>query len=522
TSELRYRVAVPTSYFGRPVAEGLPFRAPASIPAEVRQALGLMGLSGAETDFRVVLHALVDYFRGFSLEENGIKRHGGSLYLDLVLSKSGVCRHRAFAFARTALGLGIPVRYVESDIHAWAEILVPGRGWQRIDLGGGGDPMSMDLASLAGERHQPRHNDGLPEPEEHRRNAEGYAQRTQKALERQGIEQHCGGGACKAGSGSGEEGAKSLAADSARMNREIKNLDRALAKDALLHDELAPLFASGRGDTQFVFDRMLRALQDRVRIVKLKVKRGLEIDPLAFMLRKPKPFVKRKREEKLQTTAAAVLLDFSGSMIGVKTQLAYTIAAVGDNFWRLREAAPEHFFYDLSEFTRTPTTSVKMGARVSAQDNADRLVAMANRAGEGGTDICAALESKLRDFLASRRAHAARVKYVVLYTDGADEGAVHSVDGRPRLTQRAESLLESYARAGIDVIVIGYGPAAEQVRAFDGPGRHHVRIDASRSEDIAEAIAKIAELKGRGAGRLPDGELNSLLQIAPHPGPILD
>ena len=44
TAELRYRVAVPASYFGRPVAEGLPFRAPASIPAEVRQALGLMGL----------------------------------------------------------------------------------------------------------------------------------------------------------------------------------------------------------------------------------------------------------------------------------------------------------------------------------------------------------------------------------------------------------------------------------------------------------------------------------------------
>ncbi len=514
-AELRYHVAVPARYFGQSLAAGLPFAYPSVIPDEVKQAMGLIGLNGKESDFREVVHKMAAYFRDFSLEANGIKAHGGSLYLDLVRSKSGVCRHRAFAFARTALGLGLAVRYVVSDIHAWAEVEVPNSGWLRVDLGGGGDPANMDLSPLASERHQPRADDGMPEPENYRRNNERFASRMKKAAEQQGVSpQHAsrGGGAGGAGPGGGGSG---LAADSKRIAQELKALDQQLAKDAAVNDELAPLFASGRGDTQFVFDRMLRALQDRVRITKLKVKRGLEIDPLAFMLRKPKPFVKRKREEKLQTMAAAVMLDFSGSMASVKNQLAYTIGAVGENFWKLREAAPEHFFYDLSEFADQPRTAVAMGARTDEKENARRLVEMANRAGRGGTDIHAALKAKLQDFVGSRQARGAKVKYVVLYTDGADSGTVELAAGRHVLTEQAKKLMGEYASAGIDVIAIGYGPAAEQVAAFNGPGQHYVRIDTTRSADISEAIAKIAELKSRGAGRLPDGELNALLQIPP-------
>jgi hypothetical protein len=55
--------------------------------------------------------------------------------LDLVLSQKGVCRHRAFAFLVTALGLGIPARMVVNEAHAWVEVQGD-RIWHRIDLGG--------------------------------------------------------------------------------------------------------------------------------------------------------------------------------------------------------------------------------------------------------------------------------------------------------------------------------------------------------------------------------------------------
>jgi len=91
---------------------------------------------------------------------------------------------------------------------------------------------------------------------------------------------------------------------------------------------------------------------------------------------------------------------------------------------------------------------------------------------------------------------------------------VKGPDGKWAPTAQLSEVLGQYAEAGIDVTFIGIGPAADQVRALDGPRRHYVRVDAARSEDIAEAIAKLAELNGRGA-RLPDGELNGLMRIAP-------
>src|SRR6185436_1402792 len=62
-------------------------------------------------------------------------RGNDDIYLDLALSQKGVCRHRAFAFLVTALGLGIPARMVVNEAHAWVEVLGE-RNWQRIDLGG--------------------------------------------------------------------------------------------------------------------------------------------------------------------------------------------------------------------------------------------------------------------------------------------------------------------------------------------------------------------------------------------------
>jgi len=98
--------------------------------AKVEAALGLSrALSPTET-----VRRLVSYFRGFAPSEDPPAAHR-DIYLDLALSQKGVCRHRAFAFLVTALGLGISARVVTNEAHAWVEVEADGT-WRRIDLGG--------------------------------------------------------------------------------------------------------------------------------------------------------------------------------------------------------------------------------------------------------------------------------------------------------------------------------------------------------------------------------------------------
>jgi len=108
--------------------------------SKVRDALGLTrDLSPAEN-----LKKLVSYFRSFTPSEVP-PRAIDDIYLDLTLSQKGVCRHRAFAFLVTALGLGIPARMVINEAHAWVEVQTD-RLWQRIDLGGAAAAIEEGLA----------------------------------------------------------------------------------------------------------------------------------------------------------------------------------------------------------------------------------------------------------------------------------------------------------------------------------------------------------------------------------------
>ena len=90
---------------------------------------------------------LVSYFRGFTESEDP-PTQSRDIYLDLALSRKGVCRHRAFAFMVTALALGLPTRMITNEAHAWVE-LHDGRLWRRVDLGGAGttlhDPLSNNV-----------------------------------------------------------------------------------------------------------------------------------------------------------------------------------------------------------------------------------------------------------------------------------------------------------------------------------------------------------------------------------------
>jgi len=118
---------------------------PANAFAKVATELGLSrALSPTEA-----VKKMVAYFRAFTPAED-LPRKYDDIYLDLTLSQRGVCRHRAFAFLVTALGLGIPARVVVNEAHAWVEVQGE-RLWQRIDLGGAAGAI-QDNASSARRR----------------------------------------------------------------------------------------------------------------------------------------------------------------------------------------------------------------------------------------------------------------------------------------------------------------------------------------------------------------------------------
>jgi hypothetical protein len=133
-------IGIERAIFGSPIAD-VPWSAiendvppqPPQHKVLADQVLEHIGVSRAMS-VPAAVAKLVEYFRGFEPSNDPPKEHG-DVYLDLALSKKGVCRHRAFAFFVTALNLGIPTRMVVNEAHAWVEVY-DGRIWHRIDLGG--------------------------------------------------------------------------------------------------------------------------------------------------------------------------------------------------------------------------------------------------------------------------------------------------------------------------------------------------------------------------------------------------
>ena len=132
--------------FGDPRWEEL--LTPAPLPPSVSRAAGEVaqhiGVS-RQLSPRADVEKLVGYFRSF-VDSDAPPGNTHDVYVDLALSKKGVCRHRAFAFMVTALGLGIPTRMVLNEAHAWIEVN-DGQLWRRIDLGGAGDMQNDKSAS---------------------------------------------------------------------------------------------------------------------------------------------------------------------------------------------------------------------------------------------------------------------------------------------------------------------------------------------------------------------------------------
>ena len=132
--------------FGEPSWDRLPY-VPA-LPPNVARAQDAVAKSigvGRQFSPHENVTRMVAYFRSFqdSDESPPPKR---DIYTDLALSKKGVCRHRAFAFLITALGIGLPTRMIANEAHAWVEVH-DGTRYVRIDLGGAGNMLRDPLSS---------------------------------------------------------------------------------------------------------------------------------------------------------------------------------------------------------------------------------------------------------------------------------------------------------------------------------------------------------------------------------------
>ncbi len=116
-----------------------------SVPEKVAQKAAkvhaAIGVSREERP-REAITKLVAYFRNF-VDSNELPDASKDIYLDLALSRKGVCRHRSFAFFVTATALGIPTRMITNEAHAWVEVF-DGATWKRIDLGGAGRMLRSD------------------------------------------------------------------------------------------------------------------------------------------------------------------------------------------------------------------------------------------------------------------------------------------------------------------------------------------------------------------------------------------
>lgn len=146
---------------------------PTRVAVAAKQVAAKIGVAGPASP-RDKLNKLVAYFRSFADSEDP-PTPSNDIYLDLALSKKGVCRHRSFAFMVTALSVGLPTRMVVNEAHAWVEVH-DGRAFRRIDLGGAGVALEHPLADKP--RYEPP-NDPFAWPHGSSRGDE-LAQRAQR------------------------------------------------------------------------------------------------------------------------------------------------------------------------------------------------------------------------------------------------------------------------------------------------------------------------------------------------------
>ncbi len=304
--------------------------------------------------------------------------------------------------------------------------------------------------------------------------------------------------------------------DLEKQHRKTEDLKKKLEEETKASGtEYDQMIMGGQGQAESIFDRILRAFRSKRKTITIRLRSGLEVDPIAHMLRLYNRFIKREEVFDMQTHAVSVLMDFSGSLAPFKKQIAYAVRAIGDNFWKLKWAASRHFYFDLSFYTGAdPVTMMEMGRLYSESEWKDNCVKMGRQIGDGDNNLLNALSKKLKDFVGSdvkADVRRAKLKTLILFTDGQDTAIIGG--DKPIPSREFQQELNRYRALGIEIFAIGFGAGAKPVEAFHGKGQHFIKIGAQRPYDVPEVIAKIMEARSRGLGMIPDGDVTHFFGI---------
>jgi len=130
---------------------------PESVAPMAAAVAAHVGVSRRQMPSRVLV-TLVQYFRKFhESSELPQAESAQELYKELSLEQKGVCRHRSYAFAVTAISLGLPTRLVHNEAHAWVEVF-DSELWHRIDLGGAASDIQESRPDPLTPNHRPPHD----------------------------------------------------------------------------------------------------------------------------------------------------------------------------------------------------------------------------------------------------------------------------------------------------------------------------------------------------------------------------
>lgn len=174
-SEVRTTRSNPFDYISEPWATHLPMDYPTSVAAQLRpflkETLGERAIAPAVIDFAQALEQEVSGHVGYFLMQLTQKiptlceyqqRLQGDPYAPGITlqKKSGTCRDYAVLFIAVCRAVGLAARFVSGyqegdlenanseqtthDLHAWAEVYIPGGGWRGFD---------PTLGLVVGDRH---------------------------------------------------------------------------------------------------------------------------------------------------------------------------------------------------------------------------------------------------------------------------------------------------------------------------------------------------------------------------------
>ncbi|VAX35516.1 hypothetical protein MNBD_UNCLBAC01-1880, partial [hydrothermal vent metagenome] len=512
---IQFQIGMDNSvYFGQTIPEykSIHFNKPSNIPEFIKDSFQYIKVNERTYDMDTYaknkhefVYDLIEFFRDFRLEEDGIEHfgHGDNSFSKILSSKCGVCRHRSDVFFILTKYLGFKVRNIRTQVHAFVEIYVDGYGWVRIDLGGGGDPVNYDFS------HKPELQDieeqgdfREPDTQNYREQRENFGRRMQESNDNKSKKSGSSGekGSGESGINGSLEEQKGLDGKSEKIGGlegegevldEIELPVSALQKDMMALENIAPNLLT----------KFLDIFAGNPKTIKIYSDNGDEIDIEKIIAGDLEPFYRLKVLQGVADLSAGITVDISGSIRGelqsnfiTMTKLYsslfhyaairnksvdFSIGAVGDNYYNLlnHENSRERNFVE------------------------NALIRLNRGWNEGGINTLSVING-IREKYQNKKHKEHKME--IIFTDGGET----SGESFESLREKVEELEKEL---GIDIVFIGIN--TDDVENYS----KYLNLSGTpSSEAMVQLIMNLSMLKVL-KGSLPQGDLKEVIQISSSP-----